>query len=337
MSGLARQSPAPGGGIHPITLDVTVTDKAGHPITGLQQADFTLLDNKTPQKILSFRAVQSAASTPGLPVEVVLVMDEVNASFRAVAQTRQQIQKFLTQSAGELSRPISFVFFSDKGAEIESKPSTDAKVLLAALDQHQNGLRSIGRAQGFYGAGDRFELSLKTLGQLATYEQGRPGRKLVVWVSPGWPLLSGPRVQLSSKTQQQLFSSIVAVSDQLRAARITLYSVDPLGTADAGGLRTFYWESFTKGVKESKQVEVGNLALQVLASQSGGRVFNSSNDVAGEIATCIDDANSFYVLSFDGQPGDGPNDYHAIALKVDRPDAMPRTRTGYYSQPESPH
>jgi hypothetical protein len=36
-----------------ITLDVQVTEKSGTPIRGLQMQDFTLLDDKQPQNILS--------------------------------------------------------------------------------------------------------------------------------------------------------------------------------------------------------------------------------------------------------------------------------------------
>src|ERR1700690_1355354 len=43
---------------HSITLDVVVADKGGHAASGLQQPDFTLLDNKAPQKITSFRVVE---------------------------------------------------------------------------------------------------------------------------------------------------------------------------------------------------------------------------------------------------------------------------------------
>ena len=86
-------------------------------------------------------------------------------------------------------------------------------------------------------------------------------------------------------------------------------------------------------MKKARQVQIGNLALQVLAAQSGGRVLNSDNDVAGEIATCVADANAFYVLSFDGLPGDGPNEYHALEIKIDKPGLTARTRSGYYAQP----
>lgn len=87
-------------------------------------------------------------------------------------------------------------------------------------------------------------------------------------------------------------------------------------------------------VTTGKQVQIGNLALQVLAFQSEGLVLNSSNDGAGEIATCAADANAFYVLSFDGLAGDGPNEYHGLEIKIAEPGLEARTRSGYYTQPE---
>lgn len=37
----------------------------------------------------------------------------------------------------------------------------------------------------------------------------------MLWVSPGWPLLSGRRVETDSKQQQQIFGNIVGLSTQL--------------------------------------------------------------------------------------------------------------------------
>jgi VWFA-related protein len=138
---------------------------------------------------------------------------------------------------------------------------------------------------------------------------------------------------LTNKQHQQLFNEIVAASAALWKARITLYSIDPLGTADAGRLRTNYYQEFTNGVNKENKAEAGNLALQVLAYQSGGRVLNSSNDIAGEITTCLADANAFYVLSFEAPPADGPNDFHGLEVKVTNPGLKARTRTLYYAQP----
>lgn len=324
----------PGGADHLMTLDVVVAGKSEKPVRGLQQQDFTLLDDKQSQKILSFRAVEGTTATPALPVKIILLLDEVNTSVTNVAYERDAVQNFLQRNGGRLDRPVTTAFFSDSGITYGITDSQDGDAIIADLNQRKSSLRTITRAEGFYGANDRIELSLRMLGQFAENEAATPGRKLVVWISPGWALLTGPNVDLTSKQRQSFFNTIVALSDVLRRARITLYDVDPLGTSDADELRTTAYESYVKGVKKPGQVQIGNLALQVLAVQSGGRVLNSSNDVAGEIAACDADANAFYVLTFDSLPGDGPNDYHALEIKIDKPGLKARTRAGYYAQPD---
>jgi VWFA-related protein len=314
-----------------IMLDVQVTDKSGAPVRGLQKEDFTILDDKLPLNVVSFRAVDRASADP--PVEIVLMVDAVNTSFRYVSYERTELKKFLLQNGGKLAQPTSLIFFTDREAKMQRAASRDGNALAALYDEYETGVRSITRSQGFYGAAERFEMSLHTLSSMMEYEKTRPGRKLLVWFSPGWPLLTGPFIQLSKKDEERLFQSIVGVSTGLREADITLYSIDPLGMADAGGLRISYYQEFLKGVPSANRTQAGDLGLQVLATQSGGRVLNSSNDLAQEIADCARDADAFYVLSFNSVRPDHANEYHEIEVRVDKPGAKVRTRTGYYAQP----
>jgi VWFA-related protein len=317
-----------------IILDVQVTDKSGTPIRGLQQQDFTVLDDKRPQSILSFHSVNGeAASTADPPVEIVLIVDAVNASPQTVAYEREEVKKFLLRNGGKLAQPVSLVVFADAGTKVQNGSSRDGNALAALYDQYETGVRSINRSEGFYGAAERFDMSLKTLTSIATDEGTSPGRKLMIWISPGWPLLTGPDIELSRKEQQQIFDSVVSASTVLRQARITLYSVDPLGLADSGGVRITYYEEFLKGLASPSRAAVADLSLQVLAVQSGGRVLNSSNNLTTEVANCAADADAFYVLSFDASRADRADEYHSLAVTVDKPGIKVRTRSGYYAQP----
>jgi len=313
-----------------VSLDVVVTDKSGKAVSGLQQQDFTLLDDKQPQPILTFHETDEPAAD--LPMQAILLIDSVNNGFQGVGLQRQQLEKFLRQDGGQLPMPMSLVVLSDTSTQVQPVPTSDGKALADTLDSSQFGLRINGRSQGFYGAEDRLEISLRALHQLISYEATQPGRKLLIWLSAGWPLLSGPEVQLGAKAQDFLFNNIVNLSGALREARLTLYSVDPLGVSDAGSARTFYYESFLKGVTSANRTESGNLGLQVLAIQSGGRVLTGSNDVASSIAGCLADAKAFYTISFDSPPADHPNEYHSLQVKIGKPGLIPRTRTGYYAQ-----
>jgi VWFA-related protein len=177
------------------------------------------------------------------------------------------------------------------------------------------------------------DLSLKTLDRLISYEAQQPGRKLVVWLSPGWPLLSGPNVILTNKEQAWIFNSAVELSQKMREARVTLYDVDPAGANEAGTMRVAYYKTFLKGLKYQKNAEGGNLGLQTLATQTGGKVLNSSNDLGSLFASCLQDAKPYYTISFEAPPADHADEFHSLEMKVDKPGLTARTRMGYYAQP----
>jgi len=315
-----------------------VTDRNGNVVKGLTEKDFTVFDNGRPQTVLSFQASASGGATANgqsaeSPVQILLLVDEVNTNFGKVAYERDELKRFLLQNEGVLAHPMSMAFFSDTGTEIQQMNSRDGNALLAAFDQHETALRSIRRGQGFYGALDRFQLSLSTLNSLLAKEAQSPGRKMVVWISPGWPILSGPNIQLTSKNEANLFASVVSLSTAMRETRLTLYAVNPLGAEDAGGIQTFYYKEFLKPITAARNVQFGNLALQVLATQSGGLVLNASNDIKGLIDRSVADADAFYTLTLEAAVAERPNEYHSIEVKVARPGLSIRTRSGYYVQP----
>ena len=91
--------------------------------------------------------------------------------------------------------------FTQAGTKFQSGSSRDGNALAALYDQYQLGLRSVdqSRSAGFYGATERIDLSLKALMSVVEFEKTRPGRKLMIWFSPGWPMLSDTRSPLPPK------------------------------------------------------------------------------------------------------------------------------------------
>ena len=314
-----------------IFLDVVVSPKSGPPVADLQQQDFTLLDNNSPQPITSFQPVTGRQA----PVEVVLVIDAINSDARTVSYERIQIDKFLLAEGGRLAFPVAIAVATDTGVKLAENFSSDGNVLRAAMDRDQIGLRDIGRSSGFYGATERLQYSLQALNQLAAGEAPHPGRKILVWISPGWPLLSGPNVQLDGKQQGEIFAQIVSLSTQLRQARVTLYNVNPIGAGESV-FRATYYEEFLKGVSKPSQADLGNLGLQVLAIQSGGLALEFNNDLTALLQQCIADIAPYYELSFAAPAAEHPDEYHHLEIKIAKPGLIARTSQAYYAQP-APH
>jgi len=314
--------------IHTLTLDVVAAHKSQPPVADLEPSAFTLLDNKTPRPITSCKAF----SGDNTPVSVTLVIDAVNTNFSNLSGARGQIDAFLKANSGHLAHPTRIAIFTDTRFVVQPTYTRDGNALADWFDQQALGLRDIRRSSGFYGADERTQLSLNALSGLAQNELKIAGRKLVLWVSPGWPLLSGPGVELDSKQSKSIFHEVVELSSLLRDARITVYSVDPVGAAESVG-RALDYEQYTDGLRKFTQADLGDLALQVLAVQSGGRAFSGSNDVGGMIKSAYEEGSAYYELTFEPTPAEHPDEYHQIEVKVNQPGLTVRTRQGYYNQP----
>jgi len=314
---------------HHITLDVEVTDVDGKPAKGLKQSDFTVFDNGEQKAISSFREFDGETAPP--PAEVVLVVDTMNASIQDVVIARQGIDKFLRQDGGHLPIPISIAFLTERGAKVSS-PSEDGNVLADDLEKLQTPMRVHGIAPGINGATDRQQQSIAALETLATFEAKKPGRKLVIWVGPGWPLLLGSS-DTTEQDRRHYFDWIVDLTTTMRTAQITLYSVAPLNLMPETAQNAFLYKTYLKGVESPKQADSQNLALQVLATHSGGQVLSKSGNLSAQLMRCIADANSYYEISFEASSTEQARAYHAIAVKTNQAKAEVRTLTSYYAIP----
>jgi VWFA-related protein len=318
----------------PILLDVLV-NKSGKPVPNLQQQDFTVLDNGQPSKVLVFHQ-HNLADVPAGEVDasstVIIILDQVNTPFDKVTFGRQGIQQFLKQNNGNLNHPVTLGFFTDNGLEMQTQPSIDGNALSAAIDKQEQGFRTLQSGDQRVGA-QRVTLSLDALEQLIATEKTRPGRKLILWVSPGWPLLHGLRNTLTASQQQQTFDSVIRLSTGLRQARMTLYSIDPLGMAGVGTGAAGYYEDFLKPLTDPNKASIADVSLQVLATQSGGRVFFGNNLVQDSLNKAVADLSAFYTLAIDPAPSIQPNQFHTLDIKLTNPKLEALTRNGYYSQP----
>ena len=306
---------------------MVVETKSGQAATTLQQQDFTVLDNKSPRPITSFREVTPSDE----PVEVILYLDAVNTPYELLAQIRNGADKFLKEKEGVLAHPTTFAVLTDDGPQMENRFSTNGMELSDDLERRQIGLRKITRGTDWSDI-DRFEIGIKAIHQLVAFAANLPGRKIVVFISPGFPLLSGPTAQITPKQHRNIFGDAIFLSTQLRQNNISFYDINPIGVAEPMYTANYY-QTFLKGIAKPDDAQFASLSPQVLSVQSGGLTLNSSNDLAGMIQGCLRDADSWYRIAFDPLPSEKPNEYHHVEIRVDRPGVVVRTRDGYYANP----
>ncbi|HEY1501657.1 MAG TPA: VWA domain-containing protein [Acidobacteriaceae bacterium] len=357
-------------------IDVAVANTAGQPVIGLKAGDFALLDDGRPTKILSFHGYGEGGGE--LSAGITLVLDTIKLPKNMEALEREQVEKFLGQDGGHLSQPIELLMLTDDGLWRVGTPSADGGALVNALihnrvtswtgdnwaahidesweQSHAANLNTGGTLQIHNPAGPPAESALRTLGEIAAVERRKPGRKLLIWVGPGWGAGSGVNPEEMAKTSQErlaAFDRIVWFSTLLRLARVRLCNVTPgeeraqpsgseglqriaaeYGIWPAAGLE----ESGLRGVGSPLELDpqdresIVELNRRALATESGGETIDGS-DAANPIGGCERDAHAVYTLTFNPGPADHADEYHALTVQMRGSGLTAKTNTGYYDEP----
>ena len=302
----------------------------GGSVEGLQKDEVKLLDNGRPVDIRSLQPRNIAAE----PTHVILVIDDVNARLTTVAYERSELKKYFLKNEGRLSVPFTIAVMTDTKTEIQQGSSQNGNAENDALQKYEIGLHQITR-DAQYGALDRTNIGIKALMQLVQYASSIPGHKLILFVSPGWPLLSGPRIDLSAKEAEGIYATVARLQDAMLQADVTLHMVNPFGPTESL-LRSDYYQAFLKGVKRPGDAEISDLSLQVLATHNGGVVYQGSSDIAGMVEQSVSHLDHSYSLAFTPAPGEAPNGYHELKTVVSRPGVTVRAPDEYYAPLPSP-
>lgn len=313
-----------------IHLDALVTDKQGKPVTNLTAQDFTVLDAGHPVTLTDFGADGAKADAVSA---VLIVFDTVNSSLADTAYARDQVMDYLKSDGGKLHHPVALFMFNGDGAVPIGKVSNDGNALAAALQAQGGNLHPVKRSEGFYGDEEKLDRSLRTMAMLTRGSAQVPGRKLMFWISPGWPFLVGTQVDPSGRSLDTFFQWIVLMSNGLREARVTLFDIDPVRNSGSDLFHWNYYREYLKGVQKPNNASAANLALQVLAEQSGGGAINPTNkDLWQEIASNVANYDSDYSFVFNGPEAKHPDEYHALTVRVNNPELVVHTRNAYYAE-----
>jgi VWFA-related protein len=163
---------------------------------------------------------------------------------------------------------------------------------------------------------------------IAENESRKPGRKVLIWVGPGWPLLTERFFIQSDPSRQNYFHQLVMLTKQLREARITVYNVAPI----VGVTRELY-KDYLKPVTEMRKMEIADLALEVQAVNTGGRVLDPGNDLAALIQKCQSDIGPYYTVTFEPPQAAAADEFHSLRMQVSGDGRTARTDFGYYDEP----
>ena len=176
-------------------------------------------------------------------------------------------------------------------------------------------------------------ISINGLTALAKKEINQPGRKVLVWLGPGWPTPGPPQgaiTPVDERNQRAYANAAMQIAKLLHDGRMAIYG----GYSGA----EFYMRDALKPVKNIADVDGRILRLNVLAIKSGGKgelpETNRDSVVTEVLEHFAAEANSFYEISFVPPKAKSADEFHQLRVQVKRPGLTARTMTGYYDEPE---
>ena len=359
-----QSSPGPNGptytldvGTRLVIEDVSVTDKAGNPVTGLPQSAFHVQDDGTPQTIRDFSEQSGPKLTDLAKTEsknaytnaslyrsgsgvVALLIDPVSLALPDQMFLRLQMLRYLEEMPE--GTPVAIFRANSRGTPVLIQSLTsDRALLVAAVNASVPGIPR---------GADAFGNAMAELENISDYLRPVPGKKVLLWFAGRFPLYIDPE-DCSSARPHQMAADCASLEDArkeafraLEQARIAVYPIDARGVLNAGPparaqTNTALANSpgsvaappLDEGSKISGQCEV----MDQLADATGGRAYYSNNALAVAIASAVHLGEHSYTVTYQPEPYKADARWHKVRVTVDGRYTV-RYREGYYAGEASP-
>jgi VWFA-related protein len=185
----------------------------------------------------------------------------------------------------------------------------------------------------------RADLTTSALEGIANHLAGVPGRKNLVWVSGGFPV-----VIIGDHGNQHMSKQISRATRAINAADIAVYPVDirgligPFGTNPSAATATI-----VKGVVPPppvfatiNSIRADQDSMEQIADATGGKAYMNTNAIGEAVRKAIDDSRVSYVLGYYSSRVENDDKFRSIAVKVKREGVNVRHRKGYVAFAPAP-
>jgi VWFA-related protein len=342
----------------PLTIvDVVVTDQKGHPIHGLKQSDFTLLEDNQPMHPNSFEEHRSdeaptapppplnlppntftnAAPTPGDRPLNVLILDSLDTPIMTQTIVQQRMVEFVNKMTPGTRLAVLSLSAEGRLSTLQGFTS-DHELLKTAIgskkitgqvprieDSYQDdpvGPDYIDQDNECNRAAMRGQYTLNAMNQVARYLSGMPGRKNLLWSAGSFPLAMKDGAK-SPGTCYDYTDNLKAADDNLARAHVVLYPIDPR----ALDLLAKFGPMHPAVVQQADE----HLTLEAMAEQTGGKALYNNNDLGGLAIDAIHSGANFYTLTYTPTNQSYDTRFRTIKVTVDQPNLHLTYRNGYYA------
>jgi VWFA-related protein len=163
-------------------------------------------------------------------------------------------------------------------------------------------------------------------------------RKTIVFISVGVPL----SFAATRGCPAELADIMKDVFRKSERANINIYGIDPAGYR---GYENYLQMPIRRGGRpalrtySAREAEAASRIrrefLEITADHTGARAIVSTSEIEREIDRVFDEAGAYYLLGYQTSNGKPDGRFRKLEVKIKRPGATVRTRSGYYAPTEA--
>ncbi len=294
-----------------VTIPVSVLDRQGRFVSGLQKEDFQIFENGVEQKIEEFATVQQ-------PFTVILLIDVSPSTQFAIDEIHEAAIAFVNELRGE--DKVMVIAF-DERVRVLSQPTNNRRTLQNAIRQAQ-----FGDGTSLYEAVDY------VINRELTKIQGR---KAVVLFTDGVDTTSRrANYQSTARATEEIDALFYPIRyDDGTGGSMTNYppqkksSGNILGDILGGILSGGNVQIGGGGTRQD--YETGRKYLEELARNSGGRKFEANNDLRAAFSGIAEELRRQYSLGYYPDKVGQKGERRTIRVRVKRPSVVVRAKGSY--------
>lgn len=341
-----------------VQMSVVAQDKQGRPVVDLKKEDFEVFDNgklctinvfvveapgstAQPRPLPRYSFTNQFARTTGARSGyAVILLDWLNTPWSDQARSRQQVVQMLQRI--ELNDKVA-LYVLDRGLRVVSDFGGDKATLLEKLAALRGDPRDLlevpapaiadasvsgsnqfpadfSKEEQVFFLDRRVQDTLLAFQEIADHLATVPGRKILIWVSAGFPLSIDSRVVDGAAPGERAYSAEIGRAIQkLNDADVAVYPID------------------ARGLTASPNAVITIWTMREFAQRTGGLAWYNRNDLDLGMRNALDDVRFSYTIGF-SPPEEASHGFHKVRVKVRRPGVNLRYRDGYYlDEPGDPH
>ncbi len=317
----------------------------------------------------------------GMPDQILIIaLDLVNTAYLDQTRAKQQLLKYLQEQSP--NRHFALVAITKDGLAQIHNFSSDPAVLVEALqrvqgstgkdvveeqmlssitvasqfgtlchpvDEYQTMMAAFNETQiyGAYAQKIMVRATLTALMQIAQAYAGVPGRKSVIWLTDGMPILlynalaGGIKGNSALNGDPELIDDYEQAFTALNNANIAIYGVDVKGIKTN---RTYQGTGMSQAMHNPiyqtraaanvvSPTSYNDDAIKVLSSATGGKSCTANAGLEDCVDEAIADSSSYYILGFYVPQQERKAGWHKLEVKLVNERGAVRSRSSYYLAP----